>query len=160
VSLDDLVGAGAAIREAAAQPHPWLLPARLAGVGWATVDCERAAGELRAALGRPDADWVPATGDPMLGAAAWRFVGGKGAEPAIVLLEPDTEGRLAASLARFGEAVAVVYLAASGAPAAALSRPEVGPLGPGRLLLGRPAWGPHVIVLAGDAIPPEPAPPR
>jgi len=157
VSLDDLVGAGEAARQEAAQHHPWLASAGLAGVGWATVDWERAADELRAGLGLPDIEWPAATRDPFLGAVARRMVRGRDPEPAIVLLEPDTEGRLAASLARFGEGVAVVYLVAVDGPVGATSRPEVGPLGPGRLLLGRPAWGPHVILLTGDPVPPEPA---
>jgi hypothetical protein len=88
-----------------------------------------------------------------------------------VLLEPDTEGRLAATLARFGEGVGAVYVTprpdhgagpdgapsadaaprASDAPsaidAARLGRPAAGPLGPGRLVLARPAWGPNIVVL-------------
>jgi hypothetical protein len=51
-----------------------------------------------------------------------------------VVLEPDTEGRLAASLARFGEGVAVIYLGD-------------GPPGPGTLVRGGLPWGPHVILL-------------
>ena len=73
--------------------------------------------------------------------------------PAIVLLEPDTEGRLAATLARFGEGVGAIYVAPrAGDPPGRVDpvrvgRPSPGPLGSGRTVLARPAWGPHVIVL-------------
>lgn len=102
----------------------------LTGIGWATVERERAERELD-----PAADWVELERDPALGARRWlrAAAGGERDDPVLVILEPDTEGRLAASLARFGEAVAVVYLGDD-----AVTR--------GRLLRGGPAWGPHVVV--------------
>ena len=66
----------------------------------------------------------------------------------VVLLEPDTEGLLAASLARFGEGFAIAWFA-SDPPAAMGRRGAVGatPLGRGRLVAGGARWGPHAIVL-------------
>lgn len=136
---EELLASAERIRRAAVGADATLAALPLAAIGWATVEHERAQGELDAALGH-GGSWLPLDGDPALGARGWvrASVGGAtamGATPAVVILEPDTEGRLAASLARFGEAVAVVYLGS-------------GPVGPGRLIRGGPAWGPHVVVLA------------
>jgi hypothetical protein len=158
------------IRRAAAERDPWLAGLRLAGIGWGTVELERAAEDLGnafAAARLPAPDWAPAARDAHLGATAWvgatGWFGSEGPPrgladpelPAVVLLEPDTEGRLAATLARFDEGVAAIYL---GAPAdaggsypmdpARIGAPAPGPLGIGRMVLARPAWGPHVIVVA------------
>ncbi len=106
----------------------------------------------------PKPAWTPAPRDELLGAGAWVSrewwpTWGSDDPPAIVLLEPDTEGRLAATLAKFGEGVGAVYLAPrpTDPPGriepARLGRPTSGPLGSGRVVLSRPAWGPHVIVL-------------
>ena len=163
------------LRRAAAERDPWLAGLHLAGIGWGTVELERAAEELGnafAAARLPAPDWAPAVRDAHLGAAAWvgttAWFGTDGPPrglaapegPAVVLLEPDTEGRLAATLARFDEGVAAIYLEAppeaglGTAPArypldaARLGAPLPGPLGLGRMLLARPSWGPHVIVVA------------
>jgi hypothetical protein len=169
------------IRRAAAERDPWLAGLRLAGIGWGTVELERAAEDLGnafAAARLPAPDWSPAARDAHLGATAWvgttGWFGSEGPPrgladpelPAVVLLEPDTEGRLAATLARFDEGVAAIYLEApsdagggsAGSAAtpypldsARLGAPAPGPLGIGRMVLARPAWGPHVIVVAGRA---------
>jgi hypothetical protein len=166
------------IRRAAAERDPWVAGLRLAGVGWGTVELERAAEELSNAFASarlPAPDWAPAARDAHLGATAWvgatGWFGAEGAPrgleapemPAIVLLEPDTEGRLAATLARFDEGVAAIYLEAPAAStsataaspyafdAARVGAAAPGPLGPGRMVLARPAWGPHVIVVAAPA---------
>ena len=167
------------LRRAAAERDPWVAGLRLIGIGWGTVELERAAEELAnafAAARLPTPDWAPATRDAHLGASAWvgatAWFGAQGAPrgldgpemPSVVLLEPDTEGRLAATLARFDEGVAAIYLAApeespdqpgAGAPDEPypLDRTRVGaaapgPLGPARMVLARPAWGPHVITVA------------
>jgi hypothetical protein len=79
---------------------------------------------------------------------------------AIVLLEPSTEGRLAASLARYGEGPMAVWLevarlrdaeAMLRRGAVAISAPDHGPLGLERLLLDGPIHGPHrlLVELAG-----------
>ena len=143
-----LVAAAAAIRADAAARDPWLLDLPVVGVGWATVELDRAARELAGA-----AAFAPAPRDVALGATALRSPLGDRPRPAVVLLEPDAEGLLAAALARFGEGVRAVYLGAldradvDDTPNLGPSRP--GPLGPARLVIGRKPWGPHACVLAG-----------
>jgi len=143
-----LVAAAAAIRAEAAERDPWLAELPVVGIGWATVELDRAAREL-AALGAFGA----APRDANLGAAARRGRSGDRSQPAVLLIEPDTEGPLAAALARFGEGVGAVYLGpldrADVDDTPRLGSPRPGPLGPARLVIGRPAWGPHVLVLAG-----------
>lgn len=136
-----LIDAAEGVRAAALADDPTLEDLPLAGIGWATVDAERAQHELDARLGPEDGgaatSWTPIALDPALGASAWLRSAGEAESsavprPALVLLEPDTEGRIAASLARFGEGVAVIYLGD-------------GPVGAGRLLRGGGMWGPHVV---------------
>jgi hypothetical protein len=153
MTLDALLAAARAIHSDAASRDPWLGSLEIAGVGWATVELERAARELSAT---PAARWDAAPRDVLLGARSRRLVAGEPG-PAIVLLEPDTEGRLGAALARFGEGVAAIYLAAEGPDPIPTgeggraggdpARSAGGPLGPARLVPGRPAWGPHVLLL-------------
>jgi hypothetical protein len=146
--LPQLAAAADAIRAEAAVRDPWLLELPVVGIGWATVELDRAAGEL-AVIGT----FTSAARDERLGAAARRSRPVDRASPAVILLEPDTEGLLAAALARSGEGVRAVYLGpldradVDDTPKLGPSRP--GPLGPARLVLGRPPWGPHVLVLAG-----------
>jgi hypothetical protein len=145
---DGLRAAAAAARDAAARRDPWLAELPIVGIGWATVELDRAAREL-VAVGA----FEPAQRDVTLGAACRRSPLGDGSAPVTVLLEPDTEGLVAAALARFGEGVQVAYLGpldradVDDTPRLGPSRP--GPLGPARLVIGRPRWGPHVLVLAG-----------
>lgn len=121
----------------------------LAAIGWATVEIERAAAELGGVF-------EPAESDGLLGAFAAVSEG-------IVLLEPSTEGRLAATLARHGEGAAAIYVRAperdlrhAVARAARLglrfSRPALGPLGRSVLVLDGPIWGPHVLLLGSATI--------
>ena len=88
-------------------------PLRLAGTGWATVELDRAEDELGMWLGdgAGDAGGVPPdAADPHLGAfARVRPAGGLPGD-SFVLLEPSTEGRLAASLARDSEGPCALYL--------------------------------------------------
>lgn len=150
-SLDGLLAAAAEIRVGAATREPELAELPLAGIGWATVELDRATAEIAETFteaGIADPGWLPAARDDLLGATA-RVTGGHDGLPAIVLLEPDTEGRLAATLARFGEGVAAVYLQPTGDRAidsARLGRAGAGPLGQSRLVLFGPTWGPHVLV--------------
>jgi hypothetical protein len=151
-SLPALLAAAEEVRASGAAHDPWLSPLQLVGIGWATVELERAADELLGAFtaaGAPEPDWQPAPREALLGASAWVTLAA-GARPAIVLLEPDTEGRLSATLARFGEGVAAVYLQRTADQAidpARLGRSSPGPLGTSRMVLAGPTWGPHVIVI-------------
>jgi hypothetical protein len=127
-------------------PSPWSRPAsatedgiqplRLAAVAIATVEAERFASDRRLQL-------IPLHADRALGATCW-FV--PGATP-IVLLEPNSEGRIAASLARFGEGPAAIYLSKGVDGAWREGRAAVrGPFGREYVVPGWPAWGPHVVV--------------
>ena len=142
------------------------VPMELVGLGWCTVDLERAELELDPWLGpRPqgpptgvelDADGLLA--DEHLGARALLREGAGLPGDWMVLLEPYTEGRTAASLARDGEGPCALYLR----PAAGLdawldaardggvtaSGHRDGPFGAQVLLAGSPS-GPHVIVTEG-----------
>lgn len=114
---------------------------------WATVDAER----VLAGTGLPAVQ----LGDDQLLGAAVRLVRPPDDEP-IALLEPRTEGRIAATLAHAGEGpagryvVAVDGLASVSVRAArsgiVLSRAEDGPFGPSALVLGAAA-GPHLVLV-------------
>jgi hypothetical protein len=123
---------------------------RVAAIGWATVDVERAAAAFREQL-LPGVEFEPVDADILLGAGG--LVARPAGEPAIVLLEPSTEGRLAAFLARYGEGPAAVWLdgQVDAAEEAGSARPEAaGPFGPERLLAGSFA-GPFVLITARPA---------
>lgn len=148
---------GPGLRAGSGRPHPNAIADVLA-VGWATVDRERFIADARS-----DAVKI-LLNDPHLGAFVLRQGTGR---PYALVVEPDTEGRLAASLVRFGEGPAAIYLQVDpGGLAAfvddarrrgtALSAIRVGPLGPSVILLGGPAWGPHVLVVEVTAGTPPP----
>lgn len=122
-------------------------PELLAAI-WVTVDVERVLTEIgQAGLQLPD--------DPLLGASV-TLVAGPDGEP-IVLLEPRTEGRIAATLARGGEGPAGRYAAAPGGLAGARLRaaaegislsPEYdGPFGRSALVIDGPPAGPHLVLV-------------
>lgn len=135
----DLIGAAERIRADAVAADPGLTDLPLAGIGWATVEGERAICELDVLLADDVAEadpgsWTVLDRDTTFGARVWRRqTHGPSARPVVFVFEPDTEGRLAASLARFGEGVAVIYLGDTS-------------LGPGRLVRGAKPWGPHVVL--------------
>ncbi len=131
---------------------------RLLAVGVATVDLGRAAAAFP-----PPAAALP--DDTLLGARATST-----GEPRIVLLEPTTEGRLAATLARHGEGPAALYLAVSPPALTAIrdllpalgERPRAGsgPFGPQLLASTRHPWGPHLLLVprgTADGGPPDDA---
>lgn len=92
---------------------------RVLAVGWATVDADRLARDLVPSPGSAQSTRADATRDPVLGARLLPIGRPPGGLFDVVLLEPDTEGPLAAGLARHGEGPAVVYVApASGIRAA------------------------------------------
>lgn len=142
-------GRGASAIGAVSGPVPVLV-----GLGWATVDRERAAEELTDSIpGLLARGFVPAPRDPYLGAHALVAAGPADdeASPRLVLLEPDTEGRLAAVLARHGEGPVALYVARDDPDAAGPGSPAgpVGPLGPGRLVATPGRFGPFLVVLGG-----------
>ena len=118
-----------------------------------TVELERA---LRERGERPSRA-AEAVDDPLLGARV--LVLGHG----LVLAEPSTEGRLAASLARHDEGLHGRYLEApaslaevarrAAAAGIALSRPADGPFGPEVLVLGSRIGDRHVILVEPRSVP-------
>ena len=126
----------------------------LRAVGVATVDLERPAATFPSpAATLPD--------DDLLGSRATTTD-----DPRVLLLEPATEGRLAATLARHGEGPAALYLEVDPAALAAIRdrllalgerpRPGKGPFGPQLLASTRHPWGPHLLLVAGDPAAAEP----
>ena len=119
---------------------------------WATVDRERA----RSAVGGIGEE-LP--GDEHLGAWVTLLAHDAAGEPPIALLEPSTEGRLAAWLARNGEGPAGRYVGIDGAGAfdglasrsAALGLGVTpvagGPFGPSRLVIGRSRSAPNLVLV-------------
>jgi len=123
-------------------------------VGWATVELDRAAREL-AHLVVPGAGFGAGASSVLLGARC-RSATATQAGLWIALLEPDTEGRLAASLARSGEGWAATWVLAapSGTGSGSLSAARRGPFGAERLLPGGPLPGPYRLVV--EAVPSPP----
>ncbi|HEY8870144.1 MAG TPA: hypothetical protein VIM30_12255 [Candidatus Limnocylindrales bacterium] len=152
--LNDLLGQATAILEGAPLSSG---PRWLVAIGWATVDAGRAARELAPHLGQmEEGGFTDAPPDLLLGATCLLGRPTDPSAPSIVLLEPSTEGRLAAFLARNGEGVAVVYVTSAegffgSQSSTARSRPGEGPFGPERLILGSSRLGPSVALVApGD----------
>ena len=135
-------------------------------IGWATVELERAAGELSHLLS-PGSTFLEAPSSVILGARCRVGLAADDPNLRIVLLEPETEGRLAATLARSGEGWKATWVAEPtagglvGAPVAGprgtgatLSTARPGPFGIERLVLGGPLTGPHRLVV--EAVPSPP----
>ena len=120
--------------------------------GWATVELDRAELEVGAALAAlGDHRVEDAPPDELLGARCRLLRYSEGRDMA--LLEPSTEGPLAAALARHGEGSVVVYLLVDAeAPDHArgagfrLSKVAPGPFGPERRVLVGPRDGPFLIL--------------
>jgi hypothetical protein len=128
----------------------------LVAIGWATVELDRAVVELARALGTDPAAFRPASASTVLGAScriAVRLLDG-GIDLAV--LEPSTEGRLAAHLARQGEGPTVAWLAdtqafeARGPAGSDGRRDRRGPFGPERIL---PAGGNDLLRLLVEPSP-------
>jgi len=150
-----LVAAGEDILARVVLDSPVLEGATIAAIGWATVEIERAEIELEAAIG-DGGSWAEAPRDALLGARAAVYGPVAAESPLVVLLEPDTEGRLAASLARHGEGVAAIYMTTRpGAvlAAGAFGIPAGGPLGRGRRLTRGGIGEPSIVVLDADPRP-------
>lgn len=104
-------------------------------IAWATVDLER----VVAQLGAGPVDRRPR--DATLGASVTLV---PGRPITFAILEPDTEGRLAAMLARYGEGPVGVYVVRAGMRDAVFGDP--GPFGPQRLLaVSASPWAPALL---------------
>ena len=146
-------------------------------LGWATVELDRAEQAFADTFGPSAGPAVAAPDDSILGASCRIVALDLPGLPLVVLLEPNTEGRLAATLARHGEGPVAAWLGPvapahrtspedppsetdGGGPAAigdsiAAGDPAIridgdGPFGPQVLLPGSPVTGPHrFLVPAG-----------
>ncbi len=126
--------------------------ARILAIGWATVELDRAIREFAASEECTDG-FVDAPPSVLLGASCRISQGSDG--PRLVLLEPSTEGRLAATLARHGEGWVAVWLlgpqgdidGGQGSDGPTLSADRPGPLGTERLVLSSPPAGPHRLLV-------------
>ena len=152
VVIERLVAFGTAV----AASLPSSIAGRTIALGWATVDLDRAVEELGEALRLPTGRFVVAPDTRVLGARCRVADAILPDGSALAVLEPTTEGRLAAALARAGEGPAAIWLATAGArgpsPATTerdgpFSAKHDGPFGPERLLLGGPVHGPHRLVV-------------
>src|SRR5258706_7835502 len=102
----------AAWESAADLGSAWPDRARPVALGWATVEADRAVVELADALelgGQVDAFRV-APRSVALGGSCRVAPGVLAAGGSLVVLEPDTEGRLAGTLARYGEGPVIAWL--------------------------------------------------
>ena len=127
-------------------------------LGWATVDLDRMERSFAEAYPGSVTSTQDLAEDELLGAYCRLVRPGIAGVPALVLIEPSTEGRLAASLARHGEGPMAVWLHGSPDPqdpssSTAAPRRSIavaGPFGTETLLPGGPVHGPHrLVVVAG-----------
>ena len=117
---------------------------RLVAVGWATVEAERAVRELADALGTDHTTFRAASASSALGASCLVADQPLPGGTALAILEPATEGRIAAALARWDEGPLVAWYASTVAD----HRGAPGPFGPERLAGRDPLTGPHRLLLA------------
>ena len=145
-----------AFGQAAVASLPSSIAGRTIGYGWATVDLDRAVEELGEALGIPLGRFAVAPDSRALGARC-RVAGAVLPDgSSLAVLEPKTEGRLAATLARVGEGPAAIWLAAANGRQqratstereSPFSTEHEGPFGVERLIRGGPAHGPHRLLV-------------
>lgn len=144
---------GEALGDAVTRLRLAAAPRKVLG-GWATVELDRAEVQVAAALSALGPSRIErAPDDRVLGARCRLLRAGQ--EREVLLLEPSTEGRLAAALARHGEGSVALYLVVdAGAPERArragfrLTAEGRGPFGRERLAIVGPRDGPF-LVLAG-----------
>jgi hypothetical protein len=125
-----------ALEAAAASPTARAAEATPIAIGWATVELDRAVAELAAALDLQPAAFDPAPRSAVLGCACLVVRGVLSGGTSLAVLEPDTEGRLAGSLARLGEGPAAVWLqpaSAAGEDTETPQRDGVADAAPGRV---------------------------
>ena len=118
--------------------------------GWATVDLDRAAAEMHASI-HPDAAFEAAPRSELRGATCRRA---RGVDVDwIVLLEPDTEGRLAGFLARHGEGWAAKWERSNDGDAGAVAgRGAGGPFGREVLAAEESIGGPYLLTVSAATI--------
>lgn len=119
-------------------------------LGWATVDLDRAAADLAAALGLTVAAFHPANDSIVLGARCRVAEGVLAGGMPLAILEPATEGLLAAALARHGEGPSVTWAQSSDAPTRRQASLRPGPFGPERLQTGGPPQGPFLLLIEDE----------
>ena len=124
----------AALAAAADDASPALTGHSPIALGWATVELDRAAAELAADLRLPPMAFAPGADSEILGARCRVADAALPGGLSLAILEPATEGRIAATLARLGEGPTVVWLRDDDAIGARGPRPR----GPDRS--GRSAW--------------------
>jgi hypothetical protein len=129
---------------------------RLIAVGWATVETDRAIGELAGALGIAVTSFRAAPPSAALGASCLVLDVPLPGGVALAVLEPATEGRIAAGLARWDEGPLVAWYAAAelepgtvGLATVPGASGRLGPFGPERLVGGDPLTGPHRLLVDG-----------
>ncbi len=156
--VDDLLGSEVGA-DAVARVREAIHPSREVA-GWATVELDRAEASFGVLPGASASGLLFGSDeqhedgrDELLGATARVIRAADDRE--IALLEPFTEGRLAAALARNGEGFVALYLMTNSealvrakAAGFVLSATGQGPFGTQRLVVAGPRWGPF-IVLAG-----------
>lgn len=130
----DVIGSGADLADRCA-------------IGWATVELDRAASELAGDLGISAAAFLDAPDSLALGGRCRVAADVLPGSLTLVILEPAREGRLAATLARFGEGPAVTWYRTDGPVDVRASSPRPGPFGSERLVAGDPIHGPHRILI-------------
>jgi hypothetical protein len=157
VPEDDALLGGEAIAAALAMLERLGVPQRPWARGWATVELERAEREVSQAFaGHGSAVASDAPDDDLLAARCRLLEFGRGSFR-VILLEPSAEGRLAATLARFGEGFVALYVVVPDLDGLAragsldLSREGRGPAGRQRLVAGGPAWGAHLLLIGNGA---------
>ena len=136
---------------------PSLTPIAL---GWATVDLARAEHAFRDALAGFTGATEDRPDDILLGARCRLIRTDLPGVAIVLLLEPFTEGRLAASLARHGEGPAAIWLleepardpsaSAASLPVVQRSSPAQGPLGTEVLLRDGVQTGPYRLLVVAE----------
>jgi len=139
-ALDRILGAIAAV---SSQHRPIAL-------GWATVDLDRAAAELATELGLAAAAFLPAADSIVLGARCRVADAVLPGGAALAILEPRTEGLLAAALARHSEGPSVTWVSSSDADSQPVASVRSGPFGPERLQPGASPRGPFVLLIEDE----------
>ena len=131
---------GAAVASVANDPSA-VAHGRLHALGWATVELDRAASELTVALGLAADAFIPVADSAALGARCRIAVGALSGGVDLLILEPATEGRLAAALARADEGPAAAWLVVDDPAAIVVAPASHGPFGEERLVPGGPLVG-------------------